>query len=59
MSLARELPREATVVVQETEKGSLVSFADPKAMFELVPDASIEDVATEARRLLENAKDQL
>ena len=46
------------VVVQETEKGSLVSFADPKAMFELVPDAPIEDVATEARRLLENAKDQ-
>jgi uncharacterized protein (DUF302 family) len=47
------------VVVQETENGSLVSFADPKAMFELVPDAPIEDVATEARRLLENAKDQL
>lgn len=47
------------VVVQETENGSLVSFADPKAMFELVPDAPIEEVATEARRLLEKAKDQL
>jgi uncharacterized protein (DUF302 family) len=47
------------VVVQETENGSLVSFADPKAMFELVPDAPIEEVATEARRLLENAKEQL
>lgn len=47
------------VVVQEADGGSLVSFADPKAMFELVPDAPIEDVATEARRLLENAKDQL
>jgi len=47
------------VVVQETEGGAMVSFADPKAMFELVPDAPIEEVATEARRLLENAKDQL
>jgi uncharacterized protein (DUF302 family) len=47
------------VVVQETDGGALVSFADPKAMFELVPDAPIEEVATEARRLLENAKDQL
>jgi uncharacterized protein (DUF302 family) len=47
------------VVVQEADGGALVSFADPKAMFELVPDAPIEDVATEARRLLENAKDQL
>ena len=47
------------VVVQEAEGGALVSFADPKAMFELVPDAPIEAVATEARRLLENARDQL
>jgi uncharacterized protein (DUF302 family) len=47
------------VVVQEVEGGTLVSFADPKAMFELVPDAPIEEVATEARRLLENARDQL
>lgn len=47
------------VVVQEAEGGTLVSFADPKAMFELAPDAPIEEVATEARRLLENAKDQL
>jgi uncharacterized protein (DUF302 family) len=47
------------VVVQEADGGALVSFADPKAMFELVPDAPIEDVATEARRLLENARDQL
>jgi uncharacterized protein (DUF302 family) len=47
------------VVVQETDGGALVSFADPKAMFELVPDAPIEEVATEARRLLENARDQL
>ena len=47
------------VVVQETEGGTLVSFADPKAMFELVEDAPIEDVAAEARRLLQNAKDQL
>lgn len=47
------------VVVQETDDGALVSFADPKAMFELVPDAPIEEVATEARRLLENARDQL
>lgn len=47
------------VVVQEVEGGALVSFADPKAMFELAPDAPIEDVATEARRLLQNAKDQL
>ena len=47
------------VVVQETDSGALVSFADPKAMFELVPDAPIEEVATEARRLLENARDQL
>ena len=47
------------VVVQESEGGTLVSFADPKAMFELVKDAPIEDVAAEARRLLENAKDQL
>ena len=47
------------VVVQEVEGGALVSFADPKAMFELVPDAPIEAVAIEARRLLENARDQL
>jgi uncharacterized protein (DUF302 family) len=47
------------VVVQATEGGSLVSFADPKAMFELAPDAPIEEVATEARRLLQNARDQL
>jgi len=47
------------VVVQESDGGTLVSFADPKAMFELVPDAPIEDVATEARRLLQNARDQL
>jgi uncharacterized protein (DUF302 family) len=47
------------VVVQESEGGTLVSFADPKAMFELVEDAPIEDVAAEARRLLQNAKDQL
>lgn len=47
------------VVVQETDGGALVSFADPKAMFELVPDAPIEEVATEARRLLLNAMDQL
>jgi uncharacterized protein (DUF302 family) len=47
------------VVVQETDGGTLVSFADPKAMFELVPDAPIEDVATEARRLLQNAREQL
>jgi len=47
------------VVVQELDGGALVSFADPKAMFELVPDAPIEEVATEARRLLQNARDQL
>jgi uncharacterized protein (DUF302 family) len=47
------------VVVQESKGGALVSFADPKAMFELVPDAPIEDIAAEARRLLENARDQL
>jgi hypothetical protein len=47
------------LVVQESYCGALVSFADPKAMFELVPDAPIEEVATEARRLLQNARDQL
>lgn len=47
------------VVVQESDGGALVSFADPKAMFELVPDAPIEEVAAEARRLLQNARDQL
>ncbi len=47
------------VVVQETEGGALVSFADPKSMFELVKDAPIEGVAEEARRLLQNARDQL
>jgi len=47
------------VVVQESKGGALVSFADPNAMFELVPDAPIEEVATEARRLLQNARDQL
>lgn len=47
------------VVVQESDGGALVSFADPKAMFDLVPDAPIEEVATEARRLLQNARDQL
>lgn len=47
------------VVVQELESGALVSFADPKAMFELVPDAPIKEVATEARALLEAARDQL
>jgi uncharacterized protein (DUF302 family) len=47
------------VVVQESGDGALVSFADPKAMFDLVPDAPIEEVATEARRLLQNARDQL
>ena len=47
------------VVVQEAEGGALVSFADPKAMFELAPDAPIEDIATEARRLLQRAKEQL
>ncbi|MGB5697315.1 MAG: DUF302 domain-containing protein [Polyangiales bacterium] len=47
------------VVVQESEGGALVSFADPKAMFELVPDAPIEQVATEARRLLQAARDLL
>jgi len=47
------------VVVQEAEGGALVSFADPKAMFELVPDAPIEEVAAEARRLLLSARDDL
>ena len=47
------------VVVQEDDGGALVSFADPKAMFELVPNAAIEDVATEARSLLQNAMKQL
>lgn len=47
------------VVVQELDDGALISFADPKAMFELAPDAPIEEVATEARRLLQNARDQL
>ncbi|MGB8332226.1 MAG: DUF302 domain-containing protein [Polyangiales bacterium] len=47
------------VVVQESDGGALVSFADPKAMFELAPHAPIEDVAAEARRLLESARDQL
>jgi uncharacterized protein (DUF302 family) len=47
------------VVVQEWDGGALVSFADPKAMFELAPDAPIEEVATEARRLLQSARDQL
>ncbi|KPK14939.1 MAG: hypothetical protein AMJ62_11230 [Myxococcales bacterium SG8_38] len=47
------------VVVQESDGGSLVSFADPKAMFELVEDAPIEGVAEEARRLLQKARDQL
>lgn len=47
------------VVVQEADDGVLVSFADPKAMFQLAPDAPIEEVATEARELLQNARDQL
>jgi uncharacterized protein (DUF302 family) len=47
------------VVVQEADGGVLVSFADPKAMFELVEDAPIGGVADEARRLLQNARDQL
>ncbi len=47
------------IVIQEVEGGMLVSFADPKAMFELAPNVPIEEVATEARRLLEKAKDQL
>jgi uncharacterized protein (DUF302 family) len=47
------------VVVQESEGGVLVSFADPQAMFELVPDAPIGEVAAEARRLLQNARDRL
>jgi uncharacterized protein (DUF302 family) len=47
------------VVVQEADGGVLVSFADPKAMFELVEDAPIGGVADEARRLLRNARDQL
>ncbi len=47
------------VVVQEAEGGALVSFADPKAMFEIVEDAPIEEVAGEARRLLQAARDQL
>jgi uncharacterized protein (DUF302 family) len=47
------------VVVQEWDGGALVSFADPKAMFELAPDAPIEEVAKEARRLLQSARDQL
>jgi len=47
------------VVIQESEGGALVSFADPKAMFELVENAPIEGVADEARRLLQNARDHL
>lgn len=47
------------VVVQESDGGALVSFADPKAMFELVEDAPIEGVAEEAFRLLQTARDQL
>lgn len=47
------------VVIQEVAGGMLVSFADPKPMFELAPNVPIEEVATEARRLLENARDQL
>jgi uncharacterized protein (DUF302 family) len=47
------------VVVQESDGGILVSFADPKAMFELAPEAPIKEVATEARRLLRGASDQL
>jgi uncharacterized protein (DUF302 family) len=47
------------VVVQESEGGTLVSFADPKVMFELAPNASIEGVATEARQLLQKARDLL
>ncbi|MGB5813176.1 MAG: DUF302 domain-containing protein [Polyangiales bacterium] len=47
------------VVVQESDNGALVSFADPKAMFELAPHAPIGEVAAEARALLEAARDQL
>ena len=47
------------VVIQDSEGGALVSFADPKAMFELVENAPMEGVADEARRLLQNARDQL
>ena len=47
------------VVIQEADGGVTVSFADPKAMFALVPDAPIEAVATEARRLLETASNEL
>ncbi|MGD8317253.1 MAG: DUF302 domain-containing protein [Myxococcales bacterium] len=47
------------VVIQESEGGALVSFADPKAMFELVEGAPIEGVAEEARSLLQKACDQL
>ena len=47
------------VVVQESGGGVKVSFVDPKAMFELVPDASIEEVAAEARQLLLDARDRL
>jgi uncharacterized protein (DUF302 family) len=47
------------VVIQEADGGALVSFADPKAMFELVEHAPIEGVADEARRLLQKARDQL
>lgn len=47
------------VVVQDAEGAVLVSFADPASMFALAPDAPIEDVATEARKLLRAACDQL
>jgi uncharacterized protein (DUF302 family) len=36
------------VVVQQVDGGSLVSIADPTAMFGIVENASIEPIATEA-----------
>ena len=47
------------VIVQESGNGTRVSFVDPKAMFAVVPEASIEDVAAEARRLLQATCEQL
>lgn len=49
------------VVVQEREaQGSIdVSFADPRAMFELVESPALEAVAAEAERMLRAALDAL
>lgn len=48
-----------TVVVQENKGGTLISFMNPIAMLKLAENPLIDEIATQARAMLERVADRL